>query len=76
MTFKTREPSAKLAHIEACLNADVEYQKTTGLEKYDFINQAAKSISLKEIDTSTCMLGKRLNAPLMIAPMTGGIERG
>ncbi len=76
MTFKTREPSAKLAHIEACLNADVEYQKTTGLEKYDFVNQAAKSISLKEIDTSTCMLGKRLNAPLMIAPMTGGIERG
>ncbi len=76
MTLKTREPSAKLAHIEACLNADVEYQKSTGLEKYDFVNQAAKSISLQEIDISTRLLGKHLQAPLMIAPMTGGIERG
>ncbi len=76
MTSKTREPSAKLAHIEACLTAEVEYKKTTGLEKYNFINQAALSISLKEIDTSTSMLGKQLKAPLMIAPMTGGIERG
>ena len=76
MTLKVRKPSAKLAHIEACLTEAVLYQKTTGLEKYDLVNQAASDVALNKIDLSTTFMGKVLGAPLMIASMTGGVERG
>lgn len=71
-----RNPSSKLAHLDVCLNSDVEYEKSAGFERYDFINQAACDVSLSAIDLSVEFVGKRLKAPLMIAPMTGGVQRG
>ena len=71
-----RDPSAKIQHIDACLSNDVEYRKTTGFERFDFINQALPEVSLSDIDLSTSLAGKALQAPLMISPMTGGTERG
>ncbi|MEI6805828.1 MAG: type 2 isopentenyl-diphosphate Delta-isomerase [Myxococcaceae bacterium] len=71
-----RKPKAKLAHIEACLNSEVEYQKSAGFDQIELVNQAAIDISLEQINLETSFLGKKLKAPLMIAPMTGGIERG
>jgi isopentenyl-diphosphate delta-isomerase len=71
-----RDPQSKAHHIDACLTDAVEYKKkTTGFERYDFVNQALPEISLDEIDVTVDMCGKRLKAPLMIAPMTGGIDR-
>lgn len=69
-------PEAKLAHLDACLRDDIEYKKSAGFSEIDFINEAACSISLAEIDISKQFAGKHLRAPLMIAPMTGGIQRG
>ena len=74
-TRSVRNPTSKLAHLDACLSGEVEYKKTTQFERFDFINQAAMNISLESIDPSVCFLGKFLKAPLMIAPMTGGVER-
>jgi isopentenyl-diphosphate delta-isomerase len=71
-----RDPASKVHHIDACLTDAVEYEKTTGLERYDFVNQALPDVSLSAIDLRTRFLDKALNAPLMIAPMTGGVERG
>lgn len=71
-----REPKAKLAHLDACLSDAVLYAKTTGLEKIELVNQAAREISLSGVNLETRFLGKQLKAPLMIAPMTGGVERG
>lgn len=71
-----RDPTAKIAHIDACLRDDVEYQKSAGFDAYVFENQAACEIALPAIDLSLQWLNKHLAAPLMIAPMTGGIERG
>lgn len=71
-----RAPAAKIAHIEACLGSDVEYAKSAGFDAYDFENQAACEITLGDIDTSLFFLGKTVRAPLMIAPMTGGVEKG
>lgn len=71
-----RQPKAKLAHLEACLNPEVEYQKSTGLEEVILNNQAACDLCLNDVDLETQFFGKKLKAPLMIAPMTGGIERG
>lgn len=70
-----RNPESKTQHIDACLTAAVEYVKRAGFERLDFVNQALPEVSLEEIDLSTSMCGKALKAPLMIAPMTGGVER-
>ena len=75
MQTKKRDPRSKLAHIEVCLTDAVEYSKTTLLENYDFINQALCDVSLSDIDISLPWFGKTLQAPLMIAPMTGGVEQ-
>jgi isopentenyl-diphosphate delta-isomerase len=72
---RDRDPCSKLQHIAACLNDDVEYRKSPGFEKFEFINQALPEISLQGIDLSTSLVNKSLNAPLMIAPMTGGNPR-
>ncbi len=70
-----RKPEAKIAHIDACLSHEAEYLKTSGFERYDFVNQAGSEIALNEISLKTNFLGKNLTGPLMIAPMTGGVER-
>lgn len=72
----TRDPQAKLGHIDACLGQPVEYRKTTGLERYEFLNEALPELSLADLDLSCTLAGKRLSAPLMISPMTGGTDRG
>jgi isopentenyl-diphosphate delta-isomerase len=71
-----RDPQAKLRHLEACLTQPVEYRKRTGLEAFDFVNQALPEVSLAALDLSAVLAGKTLRAPLMIAPMTGGTEEG
>lgn len=71
----TRDPSSKLQHIDACLTDAVEYDKSAGFERFSFANNALCEVSLSDIDLSTSLMGKRLNAPLMISPMTGGVER-
>ena len=65
-----RVPDSKLAHLDACLTGDVGYKKTTGLESWDFENQAAANISLDHINVETVLVGKKIAAPVMIAPMT------
>jgi isopentenyl-diphosphate delta-isomerase len=71
----TRDPRSKLRHLEACLSGPVEYRKSTGLEAWDLVNEAVPELSLSAIDASVTLAGKRLAAPLMIAPMTGGTPR-
>src|SRR5688500_11996049 len=70
-----RDPQSKAHHIDACLTPAVEYTKSAGFERWAFVNQALPELSLDEIDLSTSLCGKPLKAPLMIAPMTGGVER-
>lgn len=76
MNDVARDPQAKLRHIEACLTRPVEYEKTTGLERFELVNETLPELALAGIDLSCVLAGKTLRAPLMIAPMTGGTERG
>jgi isopentenyl-diphosphate Delta-isomerase len=63
-------------HIRISLEEDVGFDRlTTGLEQYAFVHQAVPEIDLAQVDTSTCFLGKRLRAPLLVSSMTGGTER-
>jgi len=73
---ENRDPQAKLAHIDVCLGGGIEYDKSAGFDRFDFVHQALPELSLDAIDTSLPLLGRELRAPLMIAPMTGGVERG
>jgi isopentenyl-diphosphate delta-isomerase len=71
-----RDPRAKSRHIDVCLTQPVEYDKTTGLEAYELVNQTLPELSLAAIDLSATLAGRTLRAPLMIGPMTGGTEQG
>ncbi|MFQ5874917.1 MAG: type 2 isopentenyl-diphosphate Delta-isomerase [Dehalococcoidia bacterium] len=65
----------KLAHLHICLREDVSFKGlTTGLERYRFIHRALPEIDRDEIDLSTTLFGKGLQAPLVISAMTGGME--
>ena len=70
-----RDPQSKTHHIDVCLTDAVEFKKSAGFERWDFINQPLPEQSLDDIDLSTQLCGKDLGAPLMIAPMTGGVAR-
>ena len=65
----------KKQHLDISLNCNIQSKKiSTGFERYYFIHQALPEIDLDEIDLSTSIFGKNLNIPLMISPLTGGIE--
>ncbi|MCC5860687.1 MAG: type 2 isopentenyl-diphosphate Delta-isomerase [Gammaproteobacteria bacterium] len=70
-----RDPAAKRQHLDVCLYEDVEYRKSTGLEVWTFQNDALPEVSLEHLDLSGSLVGRRLGAPLMISPMTGGTRR-
>lgn len=71
-----RDSCAKSRHIEACLNEPVEYVKSAGFDAWEFDNQALPELVLGAIDLCVTFAGKALQAPLMIAPMTGGTAQG
>ncbi len=67
---------AKIKHLDACLLPESQYVKSAGFEQVTLEHQPLAGLSLPEISLATTFLGHQLVAPLMIAPMTGGTERG
>ncbi len=64
-------------HLDISLNGDVENRMlSTGFENYRFIHQALPELDLDSINTGTSMFGKKLSAPIMISPITGGTMAG
>ena len=62
----------KADHIRINLEEDVRSGLTTGLERYFFNHRALPELNLEEVDLSLTLLGRRLQAPLLISSMTGG----
>lgn len=65
----------KADHLRVCLEEDVQFQQTTGLENYRFTHCCLPELDRNEIDLSTTFLGKTLHAPLLISSMTGGTDQ-
>jgi len=66
----------KADHIRINLEEDVTFDRLTdGFEHYRFMHQALPELDLAEVDLSTTLFGKRLEAPLLISCMTGGTEQ-
>ncbi|MFX0013487.1 MAG: type 2 isopentenyl-diphosphate Delta-isomerase [Promethearchaeota archaeon] len=63
----------KLAHIQICLEHDVQARNiTTGLEDISFVHHATTDLNLDEVDLSAKIFNKKLSLPLIISGMTGG----
>ena len=68
--------SRKADHIDLCVSGDVGFHaKSTLLDAVEFVHDALPELSLDSLDTSIELFGKRLQAPIIIAAMTGGTER-
>lgn len=68
--------SRKSEHLDLCIEDDVAFQDKTNLfEEVHLVHDALPELALDEIDLRTELVGKTLKAPLVIAAMTGGVER-
>jgi isopentenyl-diphosphate delta-isomerase len=64
--------SRKLAHLELCIERDVESHRSTLLSEVQLVHEALPELAWHEVDTSVEVLGRRLLAPIVISGMTGG----
>ncbi len=76
-----RRLSDKLAHIDAALDggSEVEGSRRPGaltLDSLRFRPCALPECDLDAVQIDLRFLGKPISAPVMISPMTGGLERG
>lgn len=71
----TNTQTRKADHLRICLEDDVQFRLTNGLEQYRFTHSCLPELNLSEVDLKTQFLGKTLKAPLLISSMTGGTEQ-
>ena len=62
----------KMEHVNLCASGEVEYQKATGFDDFDFIHNALPEVSYDEVDIRAKLLGRTFSLPVMISSMTGG----
>ena len=62
----------KLEHIWICDHCDVEYRKSTLFKDIELIHRGISNCNLKDIDTTTEIFGKKLDAPIIVTGITGG----
>lgn len=66
----------KADHIDLCTDEDVGFQQKTNLfEEVQLVHDALPELAVADIDLRTEFAGKTLQAPLVIAAMTGGVDR-
>lgn len=63
----------KIEHLKLCASSPVESRNTgTGFDDVMMVHRALPEFDMDDIDLSTGFLGKKMNAPFMIASITGG----
>jgi isopentenyl-diphosphate delta-isomerase len=65
----------KTSHLDLCATHDVESQRSTLLDQVHLLHEALPELSCDEVDPSVELLGRRLQAPLLISGMSGGTPR-
>lgn len=64
----------KTEHLDICLSRDVSStQCGPSFDDYYFLHNALPEIDLEEIDQSGYLFGKKMNHPLIISSMVGGV---
>ncbi len=68
--------SRKADHIDLCTDGDVGFRNKTNLfDAVELVHNALPELAVAEIDLSVNFAGKTLKAPLVMAAMTGGVDR-
>lgn len=66
----------KADHLDLCASDAVAFQgKSTLLDEVQLIHDALPELAVDEVDLSTELVGTTLKAPIVIAAMTGGVDR-
>ena len=66
----------KADHLDLCASDQVAFKgKTTLLEQVQLVHNALPELAVSDIDLTTKLCGKSLQAPLVIAAMTGGVDK-
>ncbi|MEM3555889.1 MAG: type 2 isopentenyl-diphosphate Delta-isomerase [Candidatus Micrarchaeia archaeon] len=70
---KSTTEKRKAYHLKICCERKVEFsRKSTGFEDVELIHNALPELNLDEVDVSCEFFGKKLSAPIIIEPITGG----
>ncbi|MGC8961184.1 MAG: type 2 isopentenyl-diphosphate Delta-isomerase, partial [Candidatus Bathyarchaeia archaeon] len=64
----------KHEHIRICLEEEVESHTGSGFKDIILIHESLPDLNLNEVDASYEFLGRKVGAPLVIEPITGGVE--
>ena len=59
-------------HVQIVLKKPVQFTRTNGFERYDFVHNALPEVNVEEIDLSQKFLGRTFKLPFFIESMTGG----
>lgn len=65
----------KLSHLDLCVRGDVESRASTLFDEVRLLHEALPELSCHEIDPSLELMGRWLQAPILISGMTGGAPR-
>jgi isopentenyl-diphosphate delta-isomerase len=65
----------KLSHLDLCARSDVESRGSTLFDQVRLLHEALPELSCDEIDPSLELMGRWLQAPILISGMTGGAPR-
>lgn len=72
----TTHAHRKGEHLDLCATDAVAFQSATTLfDEVGLVHDALPEMAVSEIDMGVELCGKRLRAPLVIAAMTGGLDR-
>lgn len=75
LTGMDQTAKRKSSHVDLVLKKKIDYLKSTGLEKYEFVHDALPEIDFGDIDTSVRFFSHKFSAPIIVSSMTGGYER-
>ncbi|MDD3041434.1 MAG: type 2 isopentenyl-diphosphate Delta-isomerase [Methanosarcinaceae archaeon] len=63
----------KIEHLQLCMESPVEARNVTaGFEDVTLVHRALPELNMDELDLSVDFLGKHLQAPFLVASITGG----
>src|SRR2546426_10880540 len=71
----SRTEQRKAEHVNVILNENVSAEYNYWNDGH-LLHRAVPEIDLDDIDVSTTLFGRKLNAPLVISSMTGGFGMG
>ncbi len=65
----------KSSHVDIVLHEEVDYQKSSGFDRYEFLHCALPELNFGEINTTVKFFTHEFSAPIFVSSMTGGFDR-